>query len=83
MERERVVEIIKQILENCSFAHVKSITLLLRPNNNLSKGLQIQLEIGNDEILQSCVERIARKNDLSVKKVDTLLIIYKPQENKK
>jgi hypothetical protein len=81
MERERAVEVIKQIFENCSYAYAKSITLLMHPNNNLSKGIQIQLEIGNDEILQSCVKRIARKNDLAVKKTGTLLIIYKP-ENK-
>lgn len=76
MRREIAVETIKQIMEICS---VKSIVLDMHPNNNLSNGLQIQIELCNKETSQSFVEKIAQKNGLQVNKTGNLLILYKPQ----
>jgi len=73
MRRELAVETIKQIMEICS---VKSIVLNMHPNNNLSNGLQIQIELCNEETDQALVEQIARKNGLQVNKTVNLLILY-------
>ena len=76
MDREKAVDVIKQILENCRVN--TSITLQLQPKNNYSKGSQIHIRVGDNELIKSCIERIANKNNLAVKIIGNLLIIYKP-----
>jgi hypothetical protein len=75
MEREKAIDVIKQI-ENCSVN--TSITLQLQPNNNYSKGSQIHIKVGDNELVKSCIERVANKNNLEVKITGNLLIIYQP-----
>lgn len=76
MERELAVGVIKQIMEICN---VKSIVLNMHPSNDLSTGLQIQIELGNKESGQAFVEKIAQENGLLVNKRGNLLILYKPK----
>lgn len=76
MQREQAIEIIKQIMDACSF---KSIVLNLH-QGNLPNVFQIQVEL-NNENGQSIAEKIAKENSLAVKKTGNLLIIYKPQNH--
>jgi len=79
MKRTEAVDILKQILEGSSSAQGKSLTLLLHPKNGLSKGFQIQLNCGDDEILFAQVEKIVNRNNLAVKRDGMSLIVYRPQ----
>jgi hypothetical protein len=79
LEREKAVEIIKQIVEKCPCLHGKSITLMLKPTNGLSEGIQIQIDSQNNQILEGCVQKIAQINNLESTKLEGLLIVYKKQ----
>jgi hypothetical protein len=79
LEREKAVEIIKQIVEICPCLHGKSVTLMIKPSNGLSEGIQIQIDSQNNQILEDCVQKIAQTNNLQTTKLDDILIVYKKQ----
>ncbi len=71
MKRAKAVDIVRQILENCSY--VKSITLLRQPRDGMSDNYKIRID-GLDE-LHLCVESIASENGLIIEKTDNSLTI--------
>jgi hypothetical protein len=82
MDRQKAVSFIKEIFEQCHSIEGKSIKLLPpKENNSLSSTFQIHIEVKDDLTLQSCVHKIAAKNNLAVAKKDGVLIVYKPYPN--
>lgn len=84
MERDRAVEVTKQILESCGAC--QSVTLLLDHRNSPLEVYQIQISIkdspSNDYFLSS-IEKIAIQNGLLIKQKGSNLIIYKAQDRPK
>jgi hypothetical protein len=79
MNREQAVNVIKRIFEVCNAIEGKSLKLLPpREDDSLSDTFQIHIETRDDTTIQSCVDDIAKKNKLVVKKKDDWLIIFKP-----
>ncbi len=78
MKREEAVEVLKQILQGSSITDYKSLTLLLHPNNNLSKGYQIRVDPGDSEFIESLVRKIATDSGLAVARKEKALIVYRP-----
>jgi hypothetical protein len=84
MNREQAINIIKQIFDKCKDVEGKSIKLMPpQENSALSNTFQIHIQTSNmtNDIIQTCVEDIAEKNNLSVKVKNGWLIMYKPYPN--
>ena len=84
MKREEAVIVIKRIFEECNGIEGKSLKLMPPDANNvLSKGCQIHIDTGKDDILNSCLKFVANKSNLAVELEENYLILYKPKKNKK
>ena len=82
MNREQAVSVIKQIFEKCRYSEGKSIKLMPpKDNNALSNTFQIHIQTARNEMLISCIEEVAKQNNLAVNQKDGLLIVYKPYPN--
>jgi len=82
VNRDQAVGVIKLIFEQCSQIEGKSIKLL-PPNANgaLADTFQIHIQTKDDDILQSCVARIAKEHGLAVKRKRGVFIVYKHYPN--
>lgn len=80
MDKEKAVEVIKQMYQRCSRLEGKTTKLTL-PNadNTLSTGYQIHVD-GDDDLLYSCLISVAKQNNLAVKKGSSKVIIYNPSK---
>jgi len=45
-----------------------------------SKGYQIHISPNHDETMKSCIERLAKNNDLAIALEEDVLIIFNPQK---
>lgn len=78
MQREEAIKLINQIYNECNHSLGKSVKLM-PPNADgvLSKGCQVHIETNDDEYLEPCLHKIAKKHDLSVHKEGRYLILYR------
>jgi hypothetical protein len=82
LDKERAVEVIKQILQRCNHASGKSIKLNLPdPSNPLSKGYQIHIASDREDFLFYCLNRVVDENNLAVKRVGAQIIVYNPKNS--
>ena len=78
MVREQATDVIKQIFERCQLIEGKSIKLMPpKDNNALSNTFQIYIQTNNNETLQSCIENVAKENDLAVGQKGDFCTVYK------
>jgi hypothetical protein len=77
MNRKQAVTVIKRMFEQCTLLEGKSIVLMQsRMNGGLSEGWQIHIKINHDELLNSYLETIAKKNQLDTQEIDDFFVIY-------
>jgi len=82
MDRAQAVQILKRIFEECDWVEGKSIKLMPpKENNALSNTFQIYIRANSDEIVPTCLETIAKENNLMVEQKDDFIIVYKPYPN--
>jgi len=79
LDRETVLRLFKVIFGRCRHIEGKSLKLM-PPNADSvhSKGYQIHISSNNDEMLEGCIERIAREYELAVANEGNTLVIFKP-----
>ena len=76
MDREKAVEVIKQMFQQCSQIEGKSIILTFPTANNRSKDCQIHIKALDDDFIQSALTSIAKQNKLEVTTQGCYLIIF-------
>lgn len=78
MDRDKAIEVIKQVYTRCSSLEGKSITLIPIKTGMKAEGYQIHIQTRNDTYLESCIEGIAEKNKLTLIKEGDGLKICEP-----
>ncbi|NLF88406.1 hypothetical protein GX563_06250 [Candidatus Bathyarchaeota archaeon] len=61
--------------------HIEGKSLKLMPPNAdsvISKGYQIHISPNNDEMLESCIEKIVKQHELAIASEGNTLIIFNP-----
>ena len=77
--RVEAVKILKEILVSCSNMEGKSVKIMPPGADSVtSKGYQIHIQNLGDGSGNSCIHRIAKKHDLSIRDEGTFFVIYKP-----
>ena len=79
LDREKVLRLFKVFFGRCRHIEGKSLKLM-PPNADSvhSKGYQIHISPNNDEMLEGCIERIAKEHELAVANEGNTLVIFKP-----
>lgn len=76
MNRARAVKIIKKIFKECSSIEGKPIRITHAGEEGvLSKSCQIHIDARNDDLLESCIQRVVERQGLVVKKEGSILIL--------
>ena len=80
MERELAVNIVKEIFDTCPHIIGRSVKIMPPDSDNvLADGCQIHVNGNHDEFIYNCLKMIAEKNDLSIRRENSLIVIYKPR----
>ena len=83
LDRDKVVEVLKDIFGKCNLIEGKSIKLMPPDADSvLSKGYQIHIQTKCDQYTESCLQRIAKKYALATAIEDDFLVIYNPTKKK-
>ncbi len=79
MNREESIAVIKEIFDKCRYLEGRSIKLMPpKDNNALSNTFQIHIQLYPHDVVDPCIDNIAKERNLAVKLRSGLLIIYRP-----